>query len=356
MDLFDLAFALLVILLAAQLFTNGVEWVGEGFGLSEGMVGSVLAAIGTALPETMIPVVALLTHGTAGHEDVGIGAILGAPFMLATLAMSVLGLSALGYARGRRGRREGPLVRPIPGAIRLDLAFFLVAYPLALIAGVWHPAAVRYVLGVGLIVLYVLYVRRHLTTPDAPVAGGADVEAAGEVQPLYLLDWYRRLTRTRAKHGHAKPPLWASIGQTVFALVLIVGAARIFVDGISRVSLRWGVPTLVFSLLVAPIATELPEQLNGVLWLRRRKDTLAIGNVTGAMVFQSTFPVTIGLLFTPWHLTQEGMISGLIAVVAGIVTYVSIRIRGHLDARLMVLQGLFYIGYVIYVVAVAGHA
>ena len=107
-----------------------------------------------------------------------------------------------------------------------------------------------------------------------------------------------------------------------------MGAARIFVDAISRVSVSLGVPALVFSLLVAPIATELPEQLNGVLWLRRRKDTLAIGNVTGAMVFQSTFPVTIGLFFTPWHLTQEGMISGLIAVAAGLVTYAT-----HPDPR-----------------------
>ena len=48
-------------------------------------------------------------------EDVGIGAILGAPFMLSTLAMAVLGLSALGYARGRRARRDGPVVGPAAG-------------------------------------------------------------------------------------------------------------------------------------------------------------------------------------------------------------------------------------------------
>ena len=42
--------SLLVILAGAELFTNGVEWIGEGFGLSEGVVGSVLAAVGTALP------------------------------------------------------------------------------------------------------------------------------------------------------------------------------------------------------------------------------------------------------------------------------------------------------------------
>ena len=108
-------------------------------------------------------------------------------------------------------------------------------------------------------------------------------------------------------------------------------------------------PSLVFALLVAPVATELPEQFNGVLWLRRRKDTLAIGNVTGAMVFQSTFPVTVGLLFTSWRLSQSGLISGLIALAAALLTYTNMRIKGRLDARLMVAQAVFYAGYVVYV-------
>ncbi len=347
MEWFDLVVALLVILLGAQLFTNGVEWVGEGFGLSEGMVGSVLAAIGTALPETTIPIVAILAHGHANAEEIGIGAILGAPFMLATLAMAVLGGSVLLYGRGRAGRRSGPAVRPQPAVIRQDLAFFLVAYPAALVAGIWHPRPFRFVLAGALIVLYVVYVRRHLA---APAEREVEAEAVGEVQPLLLLAWFRRVNDSGAQ-AHTRPPTWASIGQTVLALVLIVGAARIFVDAMAHVSTQLGVSSLVFALLAAPVATELPEQFNGVLWLRRSKDTLAIGNVTGAMVFQSTFPVTIGLVFTPWHLSQEGMVSGLIAIVAGLATYISIRVRGALDARLMVTQCVLYAGYVGYVMA-----
>ena len=113
------------------------------------------------------------------------------------------------------------------------------------------------------------------------------------------------------------PRVSASIAQSVVALALIVAGARVFVAGISHISTKLGISGLIFSLLVAPVATELPEQFNGVLWLRRRKDTLAIGNVTGAMVFQSSIPVTIGLLFTPWELSEAGLVSGAIALVAG---------------------------------------
>ena len=104
LGLFGISLAL--ILAAAVLFTNGVEWLGKRFNLSEGGVGSVLAAVGTALPETVIPIVAIIGMG---EVDVGMGAILGAPFMLITLTLPlaatwIILLSAL----GRRDRNLRP--------------------------------------------------------------------------------------------------------------------------------------------------------------------------------------------------------------------------------------------------------
>src|SRR5918996_3581958 len=101
MEIVELIIAFAVILLGAELFTNGIEWFGHKLKLAEGAVGSVLAAVGTALPETMIPIIAILFGtGDASHA-VGIGAILGAPFMLSTLAMFVTGAAVI-VSRGRR--------------------------------------------------------------------------------------------------------------------------------------------------------------------------------------------------------------------------------------------------------------
>jgi Ca2+/Na+ antiporter len=61
-----------------------------------------------------------------------------------------------------------------------------------------------------------------------------------------------------------------------------------------------GVEPLIISLVLAPFATELPEKANSFFWMRDGKDSLALGNITGAMVFQSTLPVSIGLGFTAW--------------------------------------------------------
>jgi len=79
---------LIVILIAAEVFTNALEHLGEKLKISEGVTGSLFAAVGTALPETMVPLLAIFAGTQNAHinEEIGVGAILGAPLMLSTLS------------------------------------------------------------------------------------------------------------------------------------------------------------------------------------------------------------------------------------------------------------------------------
>jgi cation:H+ antiporter len=335
MEWLELLLSLFVILVGAELFTNGVEWVGEGLGISEGAVGSVLAAIGTALPETLLPVVAILSGNTTG-QAIGIGAILGAPFMLTTLAMFALGLTVVIFSR--TGRRS-PNLEQDPGILAFDLQYFLVMYGLAFVAGILHVKALDIALAVVLLVGYALYVRRHFRTPGEEQL---ELEAAGEVKPLYA----SRLLRRR----QADPSISFSGSQTMAGLAIILGGAELFVRAIATLGDDLHVSHLAFALLLAPIATELPEALNSsAIWARRGKDVLALGNVTGAMVFQATFPVSIGLLFTPWRLNFVAGTAAAIALVAGVVLFVTTKIRKRLLGWLLLAQGAFYVGFVIFV-------
>src|SRR6266567_8375179 len=106
MGLVDIALivgAFVLILAGAEVFTNGVEWLGLKLRISEGATGSILAALGTATPETLIPVVAILFTNTTDSDEIGVGAILGAPFMLGTLVLLLIGATAY-VLRKRRGR------------------------------------------------------------------------------------------------------------------------------------------------------------------------------------------------------------------------------------------------------------
>jgi cation:H+ antiporter len=336
-----LAASLLVILAGAELFTNGIEWIGEGFGLSEGAVGSVLAAVGTALPETLLPLVAIVSGHDTG-EEIGTGAVLGAPFMLTTLAMVVIGVAVLVTARG--GRRSTDLAFDVP-VLRQDLGYFLSMYSLAVIAGLLNNKPVDYGLVIVLLVGYVYYVRRHF---QAPGGGELEKEAGSEIKPLYVWQTLRRAKRSLPP-WHKDASVRAPFVQVALALGLIIGGAELFIHAVDRVADLFDISPLAFSLLVAPIATELPEKFNSVIWVRRRKDTLALGNMTGAMVFQSSFPVTIGLLLTPWKLEGPALVAAVIALLAGGVLWLQVRFRGRLTAQLLLLQGVFYVGYVTYV-------
>ena len=108
--------------------------------------------------------------------------------------------------------------------------------------------------------------------------------------------------------SHGRPRMWIIVAQTLLALAFIVLGARVFVTALETLA-RIGFDPRLFALIIAPIATELPEKFNSVLWVRNGKDTLAMGNITGAMVFQACFPTAIGILFTSWVFTAENALS-----------------------------------------------
>ncbi len=326
MTLLYLAISMAIILLAAELFTNSVEWLGHKLGLGEGAVGSILAAVGTAMPETMIPIIAILfSSSDIGHE-VGIGAILGAPFMLSTAAFSVTGIAILIFSRTRGRSTDLVVNRRILGR---DMGYFMAVYSLALIAAFIPVTFVKIGIAVLLLALYGRYVM--MTMADvSPLTGG--------ISQLHFL------------RKSQDPPLAVILVQFFFALGLIVIAAHMFVGNLEVVSHAIGVPALVLSLVLAPLATELPEKFNSVLWVRSGKDTLAMGNITGAMVFQSCIPVAIGLVFTPWHLETPALVSAVVALLSTGIVMTRMTRGDTLNANILALAGVFYLLYVGYVV------
>ncbi len=347
MDLLELAVGLAVILLGAELFTNGIEWVGRKLDLAEGAVGSVLAAVGTALPETMIPLVAILLGG-GGADKIGVGAILGAPFMLATLAMFVTGTAAIAF---RRRRRHGAVLAVDTRVLGTDIRAFTAAYAIAIAAALVPADLVflKWLAAASVIGLYVRYVRGHF-------AAESDQDPEHDLAPLRL----HRLDRRAPAHP-APPRLRIVSVQVTIALACIVGGATVFVAAVEHLSAQFGIDGALLALVVAPIATELPEKLNSVIWVRQGKDTLALGNITGAMVFQSAFPVSVALVFAPtaWTLNGGTALAFASAAITGLsvmVIFGPAALRHRLTARGLLAGGAFYLAYLVTVVVVGARA
>jgi len=345
MELPVLAVSFLVILVGAELFTNGIEWLGRKMDLAEGAVGSVFAAVGTALPETMIPVIAILFGSSPQAHGVGVGAVLGAPFMLGTLALAVTGVVVLA---SRRVRVAGDTVVVRTRVVAHDIRTFAIAYGAAIALGFLPVGATpaRALGAAALVVAYLWYARQHLG------------EEAGEDQEdLRPLRFHRFEAHPHRLDAH-DPRVRMVVLQVIVAAALIVLGAGLFVTSVETIGEHLGVDEALLALLVAPMATELPEAVNAVIWIRQGKDTLAIGNITGAMVFQATIPTAIALALAPetWFVQASSLpafLSAAVAFASVAVIGIPMARRGRLTARALLGGGVFYAGYVAFILLVA---
>ncbi|BCA55686.1 Ca2+/Na+ antiporter [Nitrospira sp. KM1] len=320
--------SVVVTLGACALFTNGIEWLGKRLKLSDGAVGSVLAAIGTTLPETSIPIVAIFIGGSREETEVGLGAILGAPFMLSTLVIPILAILLMIYAG--LGKRTASF-RLNYKDVAVDLSIFAVAYLVALACAYLSSQPLHLAAAVGLVGLYLYYVKLKFASSDD--------DEGGEPTDLGPLFFGRRWS---------VPPYGLIALQVAAGLGGLAVGAHLFVHAAESMAAFLMISPLILALLIAPLATELPEMSNSFLWLYHKKDRLAVGNVTGAMVFQGTIPVSVGLIGTEWSLAPSALITIVLAVIASSSLLLQAILGGKWTPWLMTTGAILYIGYALY--------
>jgi cation:H+ antiporter len=320
-----------LILLAAEGFTNGVEALGRKFSLSQAFVGSILAAVGTALPETILPIVAIISAGNGAGKEIGVGAILGAPFMLSTLAFFLIGLTVVITYLNKRRKFE---INVEYESTRRDLSFFIVMYASAVFVPLFTGRTLAVPMALLLFAGYLFYVHRTAHGTSAAVE---------HLEGLYLQRFFNKCGFFKT----GSPLLFLMVAQIILALVIMVSGAQMFVKYLGIIAIHFGLNPLLFALILAPIATELPEKFNSISWTLKKKDSLALGNITGAMVFQSTFPVSVGLLFTEWHLTGRAILSAVIALVSASLVLANLITRKRISPFTLLFPGVLYVIYML---------
>ncbi|MEW5819762.1 MAG: sodium:calcium antiporter [Cyanobacteriota bacterium] len=321
-----------LIVFVCIIFTNAVEHLGSILNLSQGAVGSVLAAVGTALPETLVPIVAILGAYffkgdiESGHE-IGVGAILGAPFLLGTLAMCITGIAVYYYAY--KGKRT--IDMPVNTSVmKRDMQYFMGVYIIAVGASFLPHMYTKVLVVIILLFIYSRYV--YLTVKD----DSTDNSEHGELEPLYV-----------------SKVLGSGLNAVIIQLLISIGSiillAHFFVDCIKEIAIHFHISALVLSLIIAPIATELPEKFNSVIWIKGKKDTLALGNITGAMVFQSAIPPVVGILLTPWHLNSTAIVSIVLVYISMSLIYLNLTLNKNvLKPWILIISGVFYLIYILF--------
>lgn len=319
LTLFLFLLSAVLIYLACEYFVNGVEWVGHRFAMGATATGTVLAAFGTALPESVVTFMAVMFGQTPAQKDIGVGAAMGGPLVLSTIAYAVVGVALLAAAR----KGAAPVVEPgVQRRLARDQTWFMAVFVfklgLGLLAFAWKPW-----LGILFLATYAVYVKRELAHDEDSI-DHADLE------PLKL------------RPSQSNPNLFWSGGQTLLALVVIAVASRVFVHQIGALGTAMGMSPHVAALLLAPVATELPEILNALIWVRQGKARLALANISGAMMIQATIPSALGIFMTPWLFDAPLLGSGLITLAAIMLLWLRLR-QGRMTARVLAWTGGFYV-------------
>lgn len=284
------------IYLSCEWFVNAVEWLGLRLKVGPLAVGTVLAAFGTALPESVVTFVAVVFGSGPEQKDIGVGAAMGGPLALATAAYGVTGFMLVTNHRRRAEAGSGDErlgdTRKLARDQRWFLVIFAVKVTLGLVTFAFKPW-----LGLLFFAAYGVYFWRELRAESDP-------RDEVEIGPLKL------------QPRRDKPATWAVVTQATVTLVIIFGASQLFVHALDKIGPMLGLPAAVTALLLAPIATELPEIMNAIIWVRQGKTHLALANISGAMMIQATVPSGLGILFTPWRFDGPLLLSGIVTMVA----------------------------------------
>jgi len=305
---------------ACEYFVNGIEWFGRKAGVSQNAVGTVLAAFGTALPESVVTFVAVVFGHDAAAKDIGVGAALGGPLVLATVAYPIVGIMLL-ITRSQPARKPIDLNRQ---RLSRDQSWFLLIFGFKIGLG-FVAFTIKPWLGWLFVAAYVVYTYAEMRDEgDAP---------EGELEPLKL-------------QPKTSDPNWTMTAvQTVLALIVIFGASRVFVSQLGAVGAWLGIPATVVALLFSPVATELPEIMNAVIWIRQSKHRLALSNISGSMMVQATIPTSLGLFFTPWRFDRPLTLAAIVTAVAIAGLLVLLR-RNALTPRRLAYFALGYAAFV----------
>lgn len=315
-----------VIYLACEYFVNGVEWVGRKFAIGQQATGSILAAFGTALPESVVTFVAVVFGATAAQKEIGVGAALGGPLVLSTIAYATVGVVLIAC---RQQLLKTDAIRTDFQSLSRDQGWFLAIFVAKIALGL-VVFALKPWLGVVFLGAYAAYFWKEMR------GGGGEEE--GELKPLKLLS------------KRATPPTWAAIVQTLIALVAIFIASNLFVKQLVVLGPALGIKPQLLALLLSPIATELPETLNAIIWVRQGKYRLALANISGAMMIQATVPTALGLFFTPWLLDRSLLVAAGVTAVAVGAMCLAFR-RGIVSRGLLAGMAGFYLVFVAIILA-----
>lgn len=306
-----LGFVLLV--KGADFFVDGASGIAKKLKVSTFIIGVTVVALGTSAPEAAVTIMDAAT----GSGDLIVGNILGSNILNIFL---ILGVSAV------------ICNLPVEKTTRMiDLPFLILISVLFVVLG-FFGSSFTWWEGLILLVLYFSYMaynvvfavkQSKLQLEEAHTVCAIDGEAVAVQQPE-ITGWYNKL---KFKYEELKDKVWFLIIITVVGLAMVVGGAQLVVDSAEYIAVELiKIPSEIVALTVVAFGTSLPELVTSVSAARKGDVGIATGNIIGSNIANILLIGGLGAVCkgsVGLNFSTEGLVSGLVALGAAVIIFVS---------------------------------
>lgn len=286
MQISALCLLCLTLIYATNLVVRSIKSLARNSGLGAFGITAFILAISTSLPELIVSVVASME----GKTSIILGNIIGSN--IADLSLVIGGAAILGATLKVSGTI---LSRDI---YLTGTAGFL---PLLLIADNTLSRAD----GIVLLVIYIVMVATFLRTHQQSLASHA----------LSISPFKRLLLTVTNGNGHH------SVLKFVAGIALLLVSSHFIVQLATALALSTGLSTLFIGLFIVAIGTSLPELAFELKAISKGETKMALGDLLGSVVANSTLILGIAAIIRPLSLTHRGLLPYAMAITAFTVIY-----------------------------------
>lgn len=261
-DIFWLVLGLVLILVGANILTDGASAIARRMGISDLVVGLTVVAFGTSAPELAISVLS----AASGSSALAVGNVVGSNIFN---ILVIIGVTAM--------------FRPIVverSVLTREIPMVLLSSVILLAYGNREPAVVTRAGGVILLLFFALFM--WYTYASAHKASAQERQGAEEAGASVVI-----------------MPVWRSVLYVLGGLVALVWGGDKFVDGASGIASSLGVSDAVIGLTIVAAGTSLPELATSIVSALKGKSDMAVGNVIGSNIFNALMVLGASAVVSP---------------------------------------------------------
>ena len=297
--LLALGFAMLV--KGADWFVEGTSGIARKLGIPQLVVGLTIVAMGTSAPEAAVSITAALK----GNAAITIGNVVGSNILNILIILGITGVLTTVSVQLSTMKYE------IPYMIFITLVLIIMGFT---------DAYITFTEGIILWFLFLLYLLY-----------------------LFFLAKNGAEEKSLAEKGYPRLLISAIAGG-----IIVVWGSDVTVDSATQIATMLGLSERFIGLTIVALGTSLPELFTSVTAARHGNADIAIGNIVGSNIFNILFVIGTTGLITPVIFEPAFLIDSVIAVLAGVLLWISVIRTKSLRRPWGIIMLAGYAGYFIY--------